>query len=202
VSDTDDIVSHIVAELCKHDTHIKTNDAIAQARAVIARLCDKFQKRLHEPKPSMSRKRIDDLAHHARALLGIARLQRDVREQIDLYLSERGETLANWLKNVKTVADVLGLLGKVPHRRSAFQLDCALAAADLICQLSPKTDLATLAKTPGRPFYLIASYLWFAVSGKKDQDLKRHCDAVLESWRRGIAEDGNTAIVSIDLRNS
>ncbi len=86
-----------------------------------------------------------------------------------------------WIFELKEIPQIFGALPDSLH--DYFQgpkAKCASEAREIILALSPTTELT---KGDSSTFYVVASFLWEAISGEKDKSMKRACDNLIDFIR-------------------
>ena len=193
----DEIAKHIISELHLSAALTKA-EAINIVKSKITELRDSDRKAAEEPRPSETQKTIDRVVSHARALVfNIERLSPQWRSifrsrvfsaRVDYIpvleaasFIEAAQTKMNrWISDLKRIPE----FGRMQLRPSDIftrrkQL-CAFAARDLIMALSPATKLK---KGNSSKFNKVTSWLWQALTGKQEINMRRICNPCIDLFR-------------------
>jgi hypothetical protein len=191
----EEVAESIIGELRRHDPAIDKSRAIDHVKSCLAGLRTFARKAGTEPRPSTAKKTVAQIGAHAEALaVCIEKLSPNWRFAFSWVFYRRGEggslvlskgsdlaaesRMNDWISDLKKIPHDFGQMRNSPHNFFAGpKVECAFAARGIILASLPAMKLT---KGDTSSFYLITSWLWYAISEEKDKSMKRSCDRVID----------------------
>ena len=189
-----EVAEAIVGELRRHDPAIDKSRAVDRVKSCVAELRTFARKAGTEPRPSTAKKTVAQIVTHAEAMAAcIEKLSPNWRFTLSWVFYQRGEggslvlskgsdfaaesRMNDWISDLKKIPHDFGQMRNSPHDFfEGPKVACAFAARGIILASLPTMKLA---KGDTSLFYLITSWLWYAISGE-NKSMKRSCDRVID----------------------